>query len=376
MIKNIYSFTALKLFTQFTTMAPLLYLYFTDISSVGSYIAVIPIMSICIEMISTEWLRLSLHKRLCEKRYVKFFLLGFIFFSVSFFCLLNYIIDDLLVFCLVSFSLYVSFVMQHLVDVASIIKRINGSDVFFKKVIFYKLLVIDFLFPLLLTLLIYFDKFYYLEILVMFLCVLVFSITLLFYILNFKKSSDLLILDKPYYIYPFVISKRLDSQSLRLGLSLSSGVVDLGLLFPVIILSRVIDVTGTFVNYLFLYNNEKLFNLINKKFYILCNVIILPFIITYFLSFIFEFYNFKGFKENIAVCLFSFSIASIYKLFSRGVLLKKTSSFYVSTRLLVYSLIKISIVYLLYDYGLLLSIIFVVYLSIEVFYENSRASLL
>ncbi len=376
MIKNIYSFTALKLFTQFTTMAPLLYLYFTDISSVGSYIAVIPIMSICIEMISTEWLRLSLHKRLCEKRYVKFFLLGFIFFSVSFFCLLNYIIDDLLVFCLVSFSLYVSFVMQHLVDVASIIKRINGSDVFFKKIIFYKLLVIDFLFPLLLTLLIYFDKFYYLEILVMFLCVLVFSITLLFYILNFKKSSDLLILDKPYYIYPFVISKRLDSQSLRLGLSLSSGVVDLGLLFPVIILSRVIDVTGTFVNYLFLYNNEKLFNLINKKFYILCNVIILPFIITYFLSFIFEFYNFKGFKENIAVCLFSFSIASIYKLFSRGVLLKKTSSFYVSTRLLVYSLIKISIVYLLYDYGLLLSIIFVVYLSIEVFYENSRASLL
>lgn len=366
---NTIFFTLLKISSQFFLMLPIIYLYLVnDTNNVGKYLVAAPILSVCIELIASEWIKLSIHKRYFEERYLNFFLKGFILVSIIFFSLIYFLVTDFLVISLLIYVLYISIVSQYVIDIYYIDERIQNININFKKAIIYKLFIFDVIIPILITIFIHINTKIYIYYLVAFLSFSVFLFVIYIFFLVKKYASSIDKLQSPYNLYPFILFKRIESQSFRLGLSIVAIPSDLGMLLPVILISRVISVSGTFFNYLNLYINHEFFHKYNRKLYIFISVVLLPILIAILLNFII-----LNIKFELVFCMLSLAFSSIYRLFSRGMLIKSDKQNICIYNFVLYSSAKFLIVYFLFNSPLLLVVVFALYNYAEVYYDNKVA---
>lgn len=371
-----FSLSAFKILSQLTLMSPLLYLYFIgELDVVGEYMVIVPFVSILFELIASEWVKFSIFRQSYKRKEVQVYFIGFCIIIT--FLISSYFIykpSELTVVLLTS-SLLINLIGQHLVDIFSLEARLKDDNVFFEKILQQKLIWLDILFPLMITLLLS-----SLELKVAFNISLTFFITLIliavvgyFILLKTALCSPLAKGNHPISIYPYLLAKRVDSQSFRLALSLTMSPTLLGSLFPIVVVGRGINIIGNFVHYYFLKQNTIIFKYINNWKVVTLTVIVLPLIIIYVVNFFLIYFEYPSVSYPLGAAFVAINISAVFRLFSRGVRIKYGKNRDVAINLFSTAISKFSLVYLLSAQNISFMYLFLLYLVIEVLYDCKKA---
>lgn len=371
-----FSLSGLKILSQITLMSPLLYFYFIgDVDVVGEYMIIVPFISILVELIASEWVKFSIFRQAYNRKEVLVYFIGFIVI-ISLLVGLYFIYKPTeIIVVLITSSLLINLIGQHLVDIFSLEARLKTHNIFFEKLLQQKLIWLDILFPLTVTILLS-----TLDLMI------VFCLSLgLFIILTFVIFTGYFILlrsapicsnqkgNHPISIYPYLLAKRVDSQSFRLALSLTVSPTLLGSLFPIVVFSRGINIIGNFVHYFFLKKNNVIFHYIYNWKVVVLAVIFLPLVSIYLVNIVLMYLNYPSINYPLGAAFIAINISAVFRLFSRGVRIKYGQNKDVAASLFFTAISKLSIVYLLSMQNISLMYLFLLYLVAEVLYDCKKA---
>jgi len=374
--KEFFSLSVLKVLSQITLMSPLLYLYYNgELVVVGEYMVVVPFVSILVELIASEWVKFSIFRKGYNRKDVQVYFLGFVTIIALLISLYFLYTPSKLIVVLLISSLLINLVGQHLVDIFSLESRLNDTNIFFEKLLKRKLIWLDIVFPSIITLLLS-----SVDLTVIFSLSLSFFVILTFIafigyfaLLQTAKRSPVTKGNHPISIYPYLLAKRIDSQSFRLALSLTVSPTLLGSLFPIVVLGRGINIIGNFIHYYFLKNNNDIFNYINNWKIVVLGVVLFPLTTIYLVNLILMYLQYPSINYPLGASFVAINISAIFRLFSRGVRIKYGKNKDVAANLLFTAIIKLSLVYILSIQNVLFMYLFLLYLIIEVLYDFKKA---
>ena len=353
-------------------MLPIIYLYFNDINLVGAYIKWVPIFSILIEISAYEWIKISLLKASVNKSEIV--LRGGVtnFSYLLNFSILLYFIDVIGI-VLICTCLLFPIMAQHCIDLKSLLERIDGQEKKFHKRIIIKSILFDISLPIVVTVLIYFERiswgFYLVCIVFLFLIMK----TISEYFKIFIKGDNSKLQESLINIYFYSFFKRLDGQSLRLIMSYFLTEKVLGQLLPIIIFSRGLNVVGNFTNYLFLHKNKIITLKYFKSELIVPATVVLPLLLSFLILLVFELIGEYGFNFYYAALLISINISAVIKLFLRGVRLAEGSVRDVFNTLILNVILKSIFFIPAFYFDSKFAIVALIYISLEIAYEANIA---
>jgi|GEM_PF-4803089 len=368
------SLSFLKILSQFTLMSPIIFFYINgNISIVGTYISIIPFISVYIECIGFEWIKFSIFRKKIYQTNVIVYFLGYILNILVLLFFVYYYPPEKLIITLVLSSLLISLLAQHLIDLFSVESRLSNHTSRFKKSLLLKTIVIDIIYPIIITITLLYkrqDLSYYLSLMTFF---LISSLIAFLYLKLIVSSNAIKQGMKPFSIYPYVFTKRLDSQAFRIGLSFMVPPSILGNLFPIIIIARGFNVLGNFINYLNLEKNETVFKRLLNTNLLVISIVILPILISFIANYIINYFNYSEISIPLAAAFISINISTIFRLFSRGVRIKYEKDSVIIASLLKMAVIKFILVLSLLYIGESFIYLFMLYLVLETKVDCDKA---
>lgn len=377
-MNSIFSFTSLKVVSQLTIMSPIIYLYIiSNHEQVGQYMAYVPFVTVALELIATEWTKLSILKKTMISSNILIHFLCFLTVTVCVvFALFWFELSSLMIVLLFS-SLIFNILGQHLVDVGTLKYRLEDKSNFFKKFLKLKLIIIDVLIPIAILFCIHYLTIALTLYIASFIFLLIFIFTILAYWSNYQYSKKQKLPVEAVYsawsIYPYLLVKRTDSQALRIAIALTVSPEVLGKLFPFVLFSRGVSVVGTFINYFMIEKNENMFAKINNLHHMFIMICIFPIFVGLLGGGVIDRVGLGPVDFGLSTAIISLAICSIYRLYARGVLLTYKSQIWVARHLLFMVSLKIIIMLIVFKYAPIISYILVLYFFIETIYDHSFA---
>ena len=368
--------TFLKVISQLTLMSPVFYYFFTNnVALVGKYMVYVPFVSILIELIAPEWVKFAIFKRVLIRDHVITYLIGFVIvISLLILVAMCLKIERLYVVLLFS-SLGANILSQHLVDLVTLLERIDGNKEIFQNYLAKKLLIVDIIFPLIITALLWgknSDVAFYLGGGVGAVIVTGVIVAYVRLLPNAKPNSANLT-ESALSIYPYLFAKRIDSQAFRLALSITIPAPILGALFPIVIISRGVNVVGNFVHYFYIDRIERVFTILSKNYALISSLVLLPVVLAYLIKLMLTHLGYSSINVAVAAAFLSINFSAIIRLFSRGIKVKYGRNNDVTISLFIMALFKFCIAYLLSGVNYNLMFLFLIYVLCEAYLDCRQA---
>ena len=316
-----FKLTTLRVFAQIASLVLALSLRSISNEVLGNYAISLSILSIISAVITYEGTFLVISRNIYPSNFftnLKFNRVAWVL--VSLLVIYNANLGPIVSMCLIGFLLTLDF--EYLINLITLGDRVHGKDEIFRKYLERKIILVEFLFPLLSVAAIYFNIITY--ILALYL-IIFFSINSFMFWIGYKRT-------RKYSLYRAIPSikgtmtsflKRSDSQLQRLVIGALFGSAFLGSIYPALIIGRAGSIIGN-IWYTYYFNRSKQVISAGNKFLKFFPIILFSLLVVCtFYAYLSQWIFATLFDWNVEVLIYAtfffINIQFLYKTFIRSI---------------------------------------------------------